>query len=55
MYTCDFRIDISVTHVCILMEEFFRILKKLSFTLRDTLERMPKLISNKNLFSWFQS
>ena len=42
-------------HVCILMEELFWILHNLTLTLRDTLERTPKVISNQNLFSRFQS
>ena len=33
----------------------FSILKNLSLTLRDTLERTPKVISNQNWFSRFQS
>ena len=28
IYTCDFRIDISITHVCIQMEELYFILKE---------------------------
>ena len=50
IYICDFRTDIFITHVCVW------ILKKLiSLTLRDTLERTPKVISDQNLFSRFQS
>ena len=33
----------------------FWFLKNLSLTLRGTLERVPKVISNQDLFSWFQS
>ena len=50
IYICDFRTDIFITHVCVW------ILKNLiSLTLRDTLERIPKVISDQNLFSRFQS
>ena len=30
MYRCDFGIDISITHVCILMEELFLNFKELN-------------------------
>ena len=36
------RFDISITHVCILMEELY-FKKLISLTLRDTLERTPKV------------
>ena len=54
---CDFGIDISITYVCILMKElcFEFYINNLSLTLRDTLERTPKVITNQNLFSTFQS
>ena len=38
MYICDFEIGISITHVCILMEELcfeLLIFKNISLTLRD--------------------
>ena len=50
IYICDFGIDISITHVCILMEElYFEFKKLISLTLRDTLERTPKLSVTKVL------
>ena len=49
-------IDISITRVCIWWKNYILNFKKLiSLTLRDTLKRTPKVISNQNLFSRFQS
>ena len=62
IYLCDFGIDIFITDVYLLIEELYFGFQKnltlrdtLSLTLRDTLERTPKVISNQNLFSRFQS
>ena len=45
MYICDFETDISITHVCILMEELcfeLLIFKNISLTLRDPCKELRK-------------
>ena len=56
IYICDFGIGISITMSSYRWKNYILNFKKLiSLTLRDTLERTPKVISDQNLFSRFQS
>ena len=43
IYICDFGIDISVTHVCILMEElYFEFSKTYKLDFKGRFEKNPK-------------
>ena len=52
---CDFGTDISLMSSYRWKNYILNFKKLISLTLRDTLERSPKVISDQNLFSRLQS
>ena len=51
MYICDFGIDMSINHVCILIAELFWILKSFSLKLRRTLWKELQKLSITKVYS----